>query len=317
MWIDAVSPKATIESQAQLSGMALLGDGKTVLFGIDDATRAVAYRVTENGRVDGSFGKAGRAIIWHRLWVGGNLIYPGHVAAFPDGRVVYSAQELRCDFSGTPCDRAWRFARTDPSGHLDLAFGDAGTSKLSWSSETQATADLDFGADVTVDAAGGVLASGTVNVAPEGAVVIQRGVVVRLAENGKPDPAFGANGTAVLSPARAADDTTGAGVLSASADGSSFVFSMSCKADATRWLTQPSCSGEDTELHSVVKLSATGAVDPSWGAGGVATAQPTANRVLGRAAAITTASDRLFVASLVYPKSENARDAYGLIALIR
>jgi uncharacterized delta-60 repeat protein len=257
-------------------GAALQADGKIVLAGDSHLTPAVA-RLKANGSLDTTFATGGK-----KTFSWGALGRATAALVAPNGKIVLAG------FSG-PEGGNMQVARLNANGKLDTTFGTAGIAAVDFGGDDFGEAvarqadgrilvagrssaagavvarlratgvlDTDFGGDGRVTLPGGGSAS-AVLVQPDRKIVVagnasgsQAMTVTRLKPDGSPDATFGTAGTATIDVGSLADLAAGAALQ---ADGRIVVAGY----------TQ---SAEDV---AVVRLSADGSPDATFGANGRAT----------------------------------------------
>lgn len=157
-----------------VSALALQPDGRILAAG-NSGDRPVLVRYLPDGRLDPSFGREGIAFI------GAGLISAWALALGDDGRIVVAGQG---GVLGGPYDIA--VARYLPHGAPDPSFSGDGVVTTDLGSTGERAAAVAVGSDGAVVAAGSSGASFA---------------VVRYLADGRPDPAFGADGVVTAGPA--------------------------------------------------------------------------------------------------------------------
>lgn len=245
----AVELKAGVDADA--NAVALQPDGKIVVAGVyytgSGHNRVAAWRLTPDGGLDASFGESG-----FRGISDGAEDVADAVAVGPEGKIVLAGTS---DLAIHPPDAvAWRL---DADGAPDTTF------------DTDGQADIDSGGEDFADA---------VAVEPDGQIVLagdsgetskpRRAMVWRLkvnggegATNGALDPTFGDAGTATLTGLGNAEG----GAIALQPDGKILL------AGSTRAETGPSLAALWRLLANGGTSAVNGALDPSFGNGGIIT----------------------------------------------
>ena len=165
----------------QAQGVAVLANGRVVLAGRSgtgtDRTDAAVVRLMPDGQADPSFGKAGTVL----LDFGGTLDQAAAVVALPDGSLLVAGESA----TGTGADFA--LARLKVDGTLDAAFGNAGKAIVSFGSGADRAHALAVQPDGAILAVGETLDSG-----------LSRLAVLRLRSDGSPDTSFGIGGKSIV-----------------------------------------------------------------------------------------------------------------------
>jgi uncharacterized delta-60 repeat protein len=217
---------------SEVYGLAVRGDG-TVLAAETGSFYGPArvYALDPSGAPVPAYGEGGVATL---------TIADGHFAAFdlalaPDGSAVVAGPGVAADGS-----RYWtQTARLTPAGELDAAYGEAGFARVPQRRPYDATFK------VALDRAGGVLLGGY-SFAPETG---QEVLITRLRPDGAPDAAFDRTGVAGVIP-------TGAVLgLAPQPSGKLLVSGYGYEGAGTRPV--------------LMRIGATGALDRSFGRGGV------------------------------------------------
>lgn len=216
--------------------VALQSDGSLVVAGdtmrlLDGRLRSVfaVARYDADGSLDPAFGDSGVAAT--RI---GDEATATAVAIQSDGRIVVLGQS----------DFRWALARYTPTGVLDATFGAGGTVIGANLRSNLAPRS------VLVQPDGRILAAGTLDGATEDFAV------ARFTSTGAPDPAFGANGVAVVGSGASRHDVVARAALRI--DGSIVVAGHSFEAGSPQAVR-----------YAVARLSAAGAPDPTFGGSGV------------------------------------------------
>jgi uncharacterized delta-60 repeat protein len=234
-----------------VAGAAAARDGKLVVAGwaSDGANRwvLVASRYLTNSILDTSFGNAGHVV--NPIGYGGTT-FGRATAVLADGAVLIGGT---IDWGSGNSD--FLVVKLTPSGVLDTSFGTAFGGGFTVIPFDLGDDDTDEGNAMVVDRSGRILIAGTVDIAPG-----DRDMgLVRLQSNGYLDTSFGTNGKVVIPfDLSGPDFDLGLGVAVGPAG-------QIAVAGATRY--QP--SGGSTSLNfAVARLTATGALDASFGSGG-------------------------------------------------
>jgi uncharacterized delta-60 repeat protein len=222
----------TTDDELFFSDVAIQGDGKIVIVGTDFARGdLVVVRLLENGALDPTFGQGGKVVT---TLMGGSLRGRA-VAIQPDGKIVVAgvAGPLNPDFL---------FVRYDTDGTPDPGFGGGdGIETVPVGTEADEANGVAIGTDGRIVATGAAQFPGD-----EGA-----GVVV-LRPNGEPDPGFADDGSAIVTTPLESDIGLAVSVLG---DG--------------RVLIADNNGAGHGEGFTLVRLSASGNFDPSFGGDGI------------------------------------------------
>jgi uncharacterized delta-60 repeat protein len=184
------------------------------------------------------------------------------VAVLPDGRILVAGE------AGAVPDRYYDFAviRLNANGTVDNTFGTAGRAFVDFGSVFPGTLYRDTAYAMHVQPDGAIVLAGRSQLSSGGA---NRFVVARLLADGSPDAGFGTAGTVIV----AAPDDAQARAVVGLADGRLLV--------AGHYL-----NGATRDI-AVVALTATGALDATFGASGVSTIAAGARDDLAFSAALT------------------------------
>lgn len=236
----------------------------------------------ENGGMDGGFGNAGFV----------TTVFPDApewteargVARDSSGRLVVAGSSFNPDPSNIAV------ARYLAGGDLDPTFSGDGTVIIQFDTDVN-------GHDVAVDAEGRILVAGCLrsNVAPVGAL---RGfALLRLLENGDPDPAFGNNGWVTTEFIHAPGE-----------DPSGCAWGIVIDPLGRIVLAGATEDGTGHSVFAVARYLDNGDLDPSFGTGGqVTTSFPGQNHSSGRAVTLDP-QGRIFVTGVVRLEGEEGFD---------
>ena len=204
-----------------------------------------AWRFTVAGAPDGTFA-AGAGFVTAAAAAGAPAFQNTAEAAATavDARSNTVVAGLRYDAAGTSHGAVWRYT---PSGALDVAFAESGMRSLDATTARSLTA-------MALDGSGRIVAVGSSR---------QRGVVVRLDVTGALDLSFGASGVVDLPPAPDGDETANPTSVAIDAKGRVVVGGAS---QLGYWTT--SASGPRSRM-AAWRLTAPGALDATFGAGGL------------------------------------------------
>lgn len=201
------------------------------------------------GDLDPAFGDGGVVLTQS------SAVAPHDVQVQSDGRILVCGAE----------NNAWRIRRYDTDGNLDTGFGTGGAVALF--GDTGATTSSNRAEDMTLDASGRilVLGQGFVKVTKKGkTTVVGTCALARLNADGSLDTAFGSGGTALLF---LANQSYSMGeCLAVRPDGRIVVAGRVS-------LTAGGHSFQSAAF--VARFLATGAIDTSFGSGGVTLHDPT------------------------------------------
>lgn len=242
---------------------AAQADGRVVVFGVGGGDYVFA-RYLAGGQLDPSFGAAGEVRL-PRTGQGG----PAEVLRLTvggDGKVLALGGQA--------------LLRLRPEGQPDPAFGQGGRVTAGLPATPQALAALPDGR---------VLVAGGRELSADSAAPASAVVLTRLLPNGEVDPGFGAGGSVVT----AVGDSASAFSLWPLADGGALVGGVALSLDGG------SLDGGTYSRWVVARYTADGALDPSFGEGGVATVRED-RFAAGRPGAVAVdASGRVLVAGFL------------------
>lgn len=220
---------------------AQTADGRIVLVGeAADMSSPMAMRLNADGSIDKTFGTGG-VVRFATPANAASAFAPSAVAIQPDGRIVVGLQEAFLSFG----PRRFAAARLGPDGGIDTAFGAGGL----------ATVDFGDGSDnvaaLALDGQGRIVLAGAVG---------SSFGVARLNADGSVDATFDSDGRATVSFGATSAATAVA------VDGSGNIV-------LGGWTGSPSPLGIGTVKSdfAAARLTAAGALDPAFGAGGKAT----------------------------------------------
>jgi len=221
--------------------MLLQPDGKIVVAGSAEPNEtdfdfAIA-RLDADGSIDETFGNGGSTV----LDLGGSDDIATGVALVEDGRVVVAG------YSNANTDYDFAFARFNSDGTLDSTFGANGSVFVDANSENNLAFALTRQADGKLVACGSVLPS------PDEFLVGEM-MAVRVNANGTVDTLFGVSGVAIV-------DT-----------GTTIGYSASCKALPDGTIVLAGASGTTGADVALARLTSSGALDQTFGAGGLVSA---------------------------------------------
>ncbi|MGH3774891.1 MAG: hypothetical protein ACRDRR_04020 [Pseudonocardiaceae bacterium] len=227
-------------------------------------------RILPNGTADPSFGTGGTAL--HDIVEGSTENARGVGLQF-NGKIIVSGQARSLEPGANPSDVDIYVARFNTDGTLDTSFANAGTLRINLSAGAQVTPSS-FRADQTYGLA----------VAPDGKIILvsTRGpdladrpgrddsdfAIIRLTRNGALDPTWDGDGIAIVDtvgPANSTDDANGT--------------TRSLNENPRQAIIEPNgrvvvgaySSGEGRAQGRVLRFLPNGALDQSFGAGGIAT----------------------------------------------
>lgn len=229
---------------------------------------SAAAKGTAAGRLDPGFGKGGKAIVAFPAENAGEIgvkytlpfqFTAGHLvmAPTPGGKIVVAGST--------------RLARFLPSGKLDRSFGRGGLVTIA------RPAGLSFVlAGVTVDSQGRILVGGSARPLPTSSTpdpLLSSAMVMRFGSNGALDGSFGGGGAVISdfgikAPEIGASRYKGAAVGLRSIVVDSLDRPLVTGGSVTKVVN---CSGKETAISTgfVGRLSESGALDPSFGEGGL------------------------------------------------
>ena len=222
--------------------MLLQPDGKIVVAGaaepISENFDLAIARLNADGSADATFGIDGMTV----LDLGGNNEVALGIALVEDGKLVVAG------FSNANTDFDVAFARFNADGTLDTTFGTSGSVLVDANGENNLAHSL------TQQADGKLIACGSILPSPQDFLVGDM-MAVRINANGTVDTSFGVAGFAII-------DT-----------GTTIGESATCAAlpDGTLVLAGASGSSDNADL-ALARLTSTGILDQSFGAGGQASA---------------------------------------------
>lgn len=266
----------SVSGDSGANALVLQPDGKIILAGsatVGNVLSFAAVRLLPNGLADPTFGHGGLVTVP----IGSSSIVTA-VALQPDGRIV---------LGGTAMDGhvAFAAARLNPNGSLDRSFGSGGVEVLGPVAAAWGMTLQPDGSIVLAGETGGLLGlqSLAAIISPETALLpgnltsslLNLGtqyMAARLLPSGRPDPSFG-NG----------------GIVTLPIGGTATAFAVAPQAGGRIVLAGDAFS--DRVLTVAVRLLPSGAIDHSFGAGGVealplwqgvnaATAEPSGDLVM-------------------------------------
>jgi uncharacterized delta-60 repeat protein len=219
------------------AGLALQADGKIVIAGSGrDGTYGpltfVAVRLTVNGSLDQSFGVGGVS----NVAIGSTSI-ANAVVIQSDGKIVLAGTAL-----GTHNEFA--AARLNPDGTLDHSFGSAGT--VTVPSYTGSAWGLGLQSN------GQLVLAGQTDYSNSSVSGAQQFMAVRLNPDGSMDAGFGQGG-----------------VVTVPIGSTALGYGVAVQGDGKLILAGPAFT--TTGVNAAVRLTSGGALDPTYGTGGVAT----------------------------------------------
>ena len=226
-----------------VSGLAVQEDGKVIAIGDGYGVSFLAARFLLDGSIDSSFGVDGTASV-HFPWGGERTTA---LAIQPDGAIILVGHaSAPTDIS--PNCMIPALCRLLPDGALDPNFGTAGlvtfpAPGITANQYTSLLTDIVTAADGTIFGCGFTTAG----------ISVHNFFVTKLNAQGVPDPAFGAQGSAVFE----------IGALGDVAN------SLALLPDA-RVLVTGHAVQQDTKDAFLLRLNADGGPDPSFGDGGTA-----------------------------------------------
>jgi uncharacterized delta-60 repeat protein len=219
------------------AGLALQADGKIVIAGSGrngtyGPLTFAAVRLTTSGSLDQSFGHGGIT----NVAIGSTSIANALVIQ-PDGKIV---------LAGTALDAHNEFAvaRLNPDGSLDAGFGSSGTT--TFPNYTGGAWGLGLQRD------GKLVLAGQTDYAGSQVSGAQQFMAARVNPNGSPDTSFG-NG----------------GVETVPVGGTALGYGVAVQGDGKLVLAGPAFT--TTGVNAAVRLTSSGALDPTYGSGGIAT----------------------------------------------
>jgi uncharacterized delta-60 repeat protein len=232
------------------NAIALLPDGKILLAGASKDAKHIlsftAVRLLPNGTLDPTFGNGGFTTIEI-----GSASIVNAVGVQPDGKVVLggTANTGKLEFAA---------ARLTPSGAIDTSFGQNGVTKIStagaaWGMALQRDGDIVLAGETGSTLGLGLLAP----LLPKGPLTSLLGyglkyMAARLLPNGSLDPSFGSGG-----------------LVKVAIGQSAIAFALAAQPDGKLVLAGNAFSGN--VLQSVARLLPSGALDHTFGGGGLST----------------------------------------------
>lgn len=227
-------------------------------------------RILPNGTADPSFGSGGTALL--DIAPGSATENARGVGLQLNGKIIVSGQARSLEPGADPADIDIYVARFNRNGTLDTSFANGGTLRINLSDGAQVTPTT-FRADQTYGLA----------VAPNGKIILvsARGAdserpgktdsdfaIIRLTRNGALDPTWNGDGIAIVDtvgPANPTDDANGT--------------TRSLNDNPRQAIIEPNgrvvvgayASGEGRAKPRVMRFLPNGALDQSFGAGGIAT----------------------------------------------
>lgn len=217
------------------TGVAIQSDGKIVAVGYAPSTTYdfVVVRYTTSGALDATFGSSG--IVTTSIGTGND--YARGVVIQPDGKIVVAGSA----YGGSDLDFA--VVRYTISGALDSTFGNGGIVT------TPVGLENDYANSVAIQPDGKIVVAGSFNSGSDRDIA-----VVRYTASGMPDSTFGTNGI-VTTPIGSGNDYAGG---------------VAIQSDGTIVVAGSTDSGSDDDI-ALVRYTASGALDPTFGSGGIVT----------------------------------------------
>jgi uncharacterized delta-60 repeat protein len=219
------------------AGLALQSDGKIVIAGSGrngtyGPLTFAAVRLTTNGNLDQAFGHGGVS----NVAIGSTSI-ANAVVIQPDGKIV---------LAGTALDAHNEFAaaRLKADGTLDTGFGSNGTT--TFPDHTGGAWGLGLQRD------GKLVLAGQTDYAGSQVSGAQQFMAARVNADGSPDSSFGT-----------------AGVVTVPVGGTALGYGVAVQSDGKLVLAGPAFT--TTGVNAAVRLTTSGALDPTYGTGGIAT----------------------------------------------
>ncbi|MFL5830795.1 MAG: hypothetical protein ACJ76X_12835 [Solirubrobacteraceae bacterium] len=219
------------------AGLALQADGKIVIAGSGrngtyGPLTFVAVRLTTSGSLDQSFGHGGVS----NVAIGSTSI-ANAVVIQPDGKIVLAGTALEAH-------NEFAAARLNPDGSLDHGFGTSGTT--TFPNYTGGAWGLGLQRD------GKLVLAGQTDYPSSQVSGAQQFMAVRLNGNGSTDTSFG-----------------GGGVVTVPIGGTALGYGVAVQTDGKLVLAGPAFT--TTGVNAAVRLTSSGALDPTYGSGGIAT----------------------------------------------
>jgi uncharacterized delta-60 repeat protein len=228
----------------EITGIALQADGKIVVAG-DGFTDTFTLdlfvaRYTSNGTLDTTFGGGG----FVTTDFGGSDDLATSVAVQADGKIVVAGGSLHLDSLGNP-DTDFAVARYTSNGALDKTFGKGGLVTADFGSA------VDAAFSVAVQNDGKIVVAGTTS--PTGTTLDF--ALARYDRNGNLDPTFDGDGRVVTDVGSSLDD---------------IAFGVAVQADG-KIVAAGGADHEGTSDFALVRYTKQGALDTSFGMGGIVT----------------------------------------------
>lgn len=236
------------DASVRADALAVQPDGRILAAG-DDGNGFLVTRRLRTGAADRSFGVRGSVTV---RFAGSSRARAREVALFRDGRIL---------MAGTvevAAERRFGVVRVLPGGDVDPSFGTGGLAVVG-----PAGAELE---SMALARDGALVLAGSVARPGERPAA----VVMRLLPDAEPDPGFGAGGVAAL------------GLVGRARD----VLLLDDGAVAVAAAAEEELSGPGTFVAA--RLTPAGALDPAFGAGGIATVPTTQGALKGGGAAAIT-----------------------------
>jgi uncharacterized delta-60 repeat protein len=239
---------ASFSADDTASGIAVQRDGKVLVSGRIDGKLALV-RFDARGKRDRSFGRSGLV----RRQIGTDAEEgPVRIAVQPDGKIVFAGTTSDLNTDNSLGDGAFAIYRLTPSGRPDTSFGNRGGVLVRTHGRQL------IGAGLALDTAGRIVVASRYEGLDNGGAT-----VLRLTRNGGLDPAFGRKGQADL--------------RFATVDG--------VVVDRAARVYVAGTTVNDRVL-AVVRLTARGRLDRSYGRRGIATLARRGDLALSEAVAI-------------------------------
>jgi uncharacterized delta-60 repeat protein len=250
------------------TAVRVLGDGSTLVAG-DNAFPAdsiALMRFRPDGTLDPSFGSGGRVVTSLSL----NNPHATAMAVRPDGKIVVVgyADNGKAGKGAQPPTYNWDFVvvRYNPNGSLDTSFGPAGVGKIVQNVSTATSGDsrnnLDWAYAVTLQPNGKIIVGGY---SYSGPATAMDSSLVRYNGDGALDTTFGQGGKVITAFGSGNDEIRDLAVMP---DGR--ILARGRVTDATGKM-----------IMYVARYLDNGAVDTSFGAGGITTLLPSSDLAFG------------------------------------
>lgn len=227
-------------------------------------------RILPNGSADPSFGVGGSALL---DIVPGNSEAARGVGVQIDGKVIVSGQARSLEPNANPADIDIYVARFNTNGTLDTSFANAGIRRVNLSPGAQVTpttfrADQTYGLEVGLDNKIVLVSTRGADFAARPGKTDSDFAIVRLTSNGALDPSWDGDGVAIVDtvgPANPTDDANGT-VRSLNENPRQAIIEPN-----GRVVVGSYASGEGRAKPRVLRFLPNGALDSSFGVGGIAT----------------------------------------------